>query len=188
MAIFTTVELQQVADLKGVGRLSSQEERIILTFVNTGNVRSAAAAGGVTVKDATSFLEHEEVQPLLQHFEERNKENFEISKDAVTRMFLEAYHTAATSGEKVQATKELARLYDLYGEKHADRSATSKSGTNIQINTTNNSFSNKQLERMTDQQLLELAGDHLPSEYCIVADERRPNPPPPPGYDPVLDI
>lgn len=173
-----------------IPEFSRQEERAIMAVVNGNSVSSAARHAGMSPKTLKALLEEDRAHRVLDYFSERNKKKVEVTKEVITNMFFESYHMAATAGEKVAATKELARLHDLYDEKQNDRAARG-SGTSININTQNNtqnniSFTSKQIEKMPTEQLLVLAKKHFDKIPGVTLGDVQL--PPPPGYDAELDV
>lgn len=184
---YTYGELISIYDLLGIKPLTRQEERAILHYVNNGDEVAAAKSVGMAPADFQQVLARDEVTQILDYFAERNQWKYEISKEAITNMFLESYHLAGNSQERVAATKELARLYDLYEEKHNDRKAK---GSNTQIaihngNSTRIEMTPKQIEKMSTEELLLLASKHLDAIPGVKLYGHNVEPP---GYDRELDI
>lgn len=142
---------------------TSQQENLLLQVFRGMSVPAAARASGY--KDPTAartFLKSDTGQMLMSFLREREFSDVRITRETVTGMFMEAYHLAATAGEKVAATRELAKLHGLYPEQ---QKATE---VHIHGNVTNNQLNQKQLQKMTDNELAKLVG---PDMANLIRDE-----------------
>ena len=135
-----------------LGELSAQEERFVLYY--TGGMSAAAAArmaGYSSKTSATNILNKESVKRAVDYWREEFREEVNFTKNHAHSMYMQAYASAVNSTEMKNTTDSLVKLHGLAKEEQ-------KPLINIQINGT------KQLERLTDEELLELAGktiDHL---------------------------
>lgn len=135
---------------------TGQQEQLLLHFFRGAPVSVAAKSAGYTsVTNAKAYLKSESGAAILEYLKEREFGDVRIDRETITGMFMEAYQMAATAGEKVAATRELAKLHGLYPD--AKSAAT-------QINITQNNIgeaTKKDLQRMSDSELAQLAGPQM---------------------------
>ena len=113
---------------------------------------SIAAAGrgaGYTTRhaahDATKIPE---VQKAIAYFREEMREEVKFTNQNAHMMYMEAYNASANATEMKNTTDSLVKLHGLAAPENATQ-------VNININGT------KQLERMTDEDLLKIAGKDI---------------------------
>jgi len=141
--------LQSLYPMLKLKPLTSQQEQLILLYMRGQAIKAAAqGAGYKSVSSAQNFLRSENAVAIMEHLRKREFDDVRITLDSITSMFLEAYHRAGTATEMVMATRELAKLHGLYPD-------SKKAAVEINIG---NVESIKQLERLPDAKLLELAG------------------------------
>lgn len=187
-SVYSVEELESLYALYEIKPYTKQQSLALMHFVNHGNVNQAAKSVGMDPAKFQKLLNEKRTAVVLEYFTKRNNWKYEISKEAITSMFLESYYLAADSGQRVAATRELARLYDLYDEKKNDRKFKG-AGTSISIhNGPNNTLNvtSKQIEKMSTEQLLQLAEKHVEAIPGVTLHSSVPETPK--DYDPILDV
>jgi len=74
-----------------------------------------------------------------------------VTREQMTVLMLESHKKAINSAEEIMALREIAKLHSLYEQKPL---------VQINHNTLHIEQNSKKLETMTDEQLLEMAGQH----------------------------
>jgi|TARA_B100001939_G_C16911589_1_gene604858 hypothetical protein len=129
-----------------LNELSVQEERLIL-FHLRGMTKAAAgrAAGYRDVDRVYSLFKTDKVQKALQYLRNEMREEVKFDKNTATSMYLEAHRKSATATEEKNVVDSLCKLHGLFMPENA---------TQININVDKV----QQLERLSDAELLKLAG------------------------------
>ncbi len=129
-----------------LNELSVQEERLIL-FHLRGMTKAAAgrAAGYRDVDRVYSLFKTDKVQKALQYLRNEMREEVKFDKNTATSMYLEAHRKSATATEEKNVVDSLCKLHGLFMPDNA---------TQININVDKV----EQLERLSDAELLKLAG------------------------------
>lgn len=128
------------------GSLTVQQEKFILLHVSGMSIAAAGrAAGYSTRRVAYETAKKPDVMKAIQYFREQMVEKVKFTAANAHHMYMESYSSAANSTEMRTTVDSLVKLHGLAVP---DQQAQ----VNIQINGT------KQLERMTDEDLLKLAG------------------------------
>ena len=130
--------------------ISRQESRYLLSRFRGLTQAVSARAAGLDKNEAVVFEQTEQYHALLDYLHIHSAEATGITRDRLNIMLLDAHDLAATSGERVSAIRELGQLNDLYPNKQ-----TAAIQINQQINQVS---SDKEIQRFSDEQLLELAG------------------------------
>ena len=86
-----------------------------------------------------------EIRPMLPEHRELS-----ITKEQITLLMLEAHKKSSNSAEEIMALREIAKIHGMYA----------LAPTNVTIGQINIEGNQKKLEALTDQELLELAGQH----------------------------
>ena len=142
------VELQSHFPYAGVklSELSVQEERLILFYIRGMSKAAAGRAAGYSDLDRVySIFKQQKFQNALQYLRNEMREEIKFDRDTATTMYLEAHRKAATSTEEKNVVDSLWKLHGLFMPDNA---------TQININVD----STKQLENLSDGELLKLAG------------------------------
>lgn len=142
---------------------------------------AAREAGYKSNAHPTKLLNSEEGKAILEYFRERILEPTNITIELVTTMLLEAHKKSATATEEIAAIRELAKMHDLYQDQKENRAAR---GSSVQL-VQNNVYTNvKQLDNLSDAELLALAGEEIQGKIApTIIDVTKE-----PDYDPVLDV
>lgn len=147
------VEFQSHLPYMGVNlnELTTQQETYVLSRAAGMTIAAAGRAAGYQERAAYDVEKREAVSKAIQYFREQNRREVQFDIVDAHNMYLSAYRASANATEMKNTTDSLVKLHGVAKEE-------TKPLVNIQIN------GSKQLERMTDEELLELAGktiDHL---------------------------
>ena len=130
-----------------LGDLTVQQEKLVLMMARGMNLAAAGrAAGYASYSTAQQASKLEKVQKALRFFREQLREEVFFDRTQAHQMYLEAYNVAANSTEMKNTVDSLVKLHGLGSPEQTTQ-------VNVQINT-----SAKQLERLSDEQLLEIVG------------------------------
>lgn len=127
--------------------LTTQQEQIILFHLRGMSGSAAAVQAGYTPDSGLKFLRSPKAQLVLQHLREKQVRRAVIDTDMLNSMLLAAHAKAANATEEIMAVRELGRLNDLYPAERKVIKAEIKEVANT-----------KQLERLSDEDLLALGG------------------------------
>ena len=147
------VELQSHLKYAGLNlnELTSQQETYVLARVGGMNMKASARAAGYSERSVYDVEKSPAVQKAIEYFREQNREEVRFELADAHHMYMSAFRASANATEMKNTTDSLVKLHGISKEEQTPL-------VNIQIN------GSKQLERMTDEELLELAGntiDHL---------------------------
>jgi hypothetical protein len=132
--------------------LNSQQEKFIMLLLRGIPLAAAERGVGYSLGRGRKTLELENVKKILEYFREHEFNDVRVTRESLTQLLFEAHSKAANATEEVMAVREIGKMHDLY---ESDR----HKGTTIQHNTQiNNITSQRQVERLTDEQLMQLAG------------------------------
>lgn len=156
---------QELSYLRGLNEylniptLTSQQEQMILLYMRGASPTGAAKGAGY--KDpyrAAKWLKSDEVQPIIDHIMKRKLDALNVTRESLTQMIFEAHGKAGSATEELNAIDKLAKLHALYpgspGSGGSSVHVNVNAGAGSQVEITND----KQLQRMTDDDLLKLAG------------------------------
>lgn len=131
------------------GSLTMQQEKLV-SLVCSGMTTAAAGrgAGYSSPQAAYQAVKVPEVQKAITYFKEEMREEVKFSNQHAHMMYMEAYNSSANATEMKNTTDSLVKLHGLAAPENATQ-------VNININGT------KQLERMTDEDLLKIAGKDI---------------------------
>ena len=142
------LELQSHFPYAGVklSELSVQEERLILYFLRGMSKAAAGRAAGYKNQDSVyeAFKRPKLVQ-AIEYLREEMREEVKFDRSTATQMYLEAHRKSATATEEKNVVDSLCKLHGLFMPDNA---------TQININVDKV----EQLERLSDAELLKLAG------------------------------
>ena len=130
-----------------LGEPTVQQEKLVL-MISSGMTVAAAgrAAGYKSPQTAYSASKLPQVQQSLQYFRDQMREEVKFTKNSAHTMYMEAYSASATATEMKNTVDSLVKLHGLGLPDQATQ-------ININLNATA-----KQLERLSDEELLEIAG------------------------------
>jgi hypothetical protein len=155
----------------GLEPLTSQEEKWVLMRIQGMSPTQAEKAVGMPVGKGLKLAKKKHIQIVLEYLREKEFEDVRMTRGRITQMFLDAHGHAATATEEVMATRELAKLHDLYKDEINKREARGGGPTTINIE---GDLTVKQINNMTDDELAAVAGviDLDPANYEVIHDEK----------------
>lgn len=127
--------------------LTVQQEKLV-TLVSSGmSVAAAGRAAGYATKQASfEASKNPKVQQALQYYREQMREEVKFERSNAHHMYMEAYTSSANATEMKNTVDSLVKLHGL-----------TTPDTAVQVNV-NLSTTAKQLERLSDEELLKIAG------------------------------
>ena len=131
------------------GSLTMQQEKLV-SLISSGMTIAAAGrgAGYSCPQAAYAAAKVPDVQQAIDYFRQEMREEVKFTNQHAHMMYMEAYNTSANATEMKNTTDSLVKLHGLAAPENATQ-------VNININGT------KQLERMSDQDLLKIAGKDI---------------------------
>lgn len=177
-------EIQSLYPYLDIRPLPRQLESAMLYYMRGFSVSAASrAAGYSTPKVLKDFLNSEEGHVIIEYLQNKHFQDIRVTRDQLTQMLFEAHSKAATATEEIAAIREIGKMHDLY------ENDKRKSAVNLNIGTDVKLTNPKQIEKMSDQQLLELAGDSLKGLLIEgEAEQVEPTRADDLDYDEVLDV
>jgi len=131
------------------GSLTMQQEKLVMLMVSGMTTPAAGRGVGYSCKQAAyAAAKLPDVQKALEYYREEMRETVKFTAQNAHMMYMEAYNASANATEMKNTTDSLVKLHGLGVPDTAPQ-------VNININGT------KQLERMTDEDLLKIAGKDL---------------------------
>ena len=143
-------ELESYLPYMGMAHESftKQQERLLILFGSGMSVAAAGRASGYKTREAPAkFVQTEQAQKVLAFLREQIKEEVKFTQANAHAMYMEAYSASATATEMKNTTDSLVKLHGLIDTQ-----------PHTQVNVQINNASQKQLERMSDEELLSLVG------------------------------
>lgn len=142
------VEFQSRLPYMGIkrGSLTMQQEKLVMLHCSGMSIAAAGrGAGYASPHTAYEAMKSPSVQRAVEFHREEMRETVKFSNQNAHMMYMEAYNASANATEMKNTTDSLVKLHGLAIPDNATQ-------VNININGT------KQLERMSDEDLLKLAG------------------------------
>ena len=131
------------------GSLTMQQEKLVMLMVSGMSTAAAGRGAGYSCQQAAyAAAKLPDVQKALEYYREEMRETVKFTAQNAHMMYMEAYNASANATEMKNTTDSLVKLHGLGVPDTAPQ-------VNININGT------KQLERMTDEDLLKIAGKDL---------------------------
>jgi hypothetical protein len=144
-------EFQSLMPYMGISRgsLTMQQEKLV-SLIASGMSTAAAGrgAGYSSPQAAYAAAKVPSVQKALEYYREEMRETVKFTNQNAHMMYMEAYNASVNATEMKSTTDSLVKLHGLAAPENATQ-------VNININGT------KQLERMTDEDLLKIAGKDI---------------------------
>lgn len=127
--------------------LTVQQEKLV-TLIASGMTIAAAGrgAGYSSYPAAHEASKKPAVQQALQYYRDQMREEVKFERQNAHVMYMDAYQASATATEMKNTVDSLVKLHGL-----------GQPDTAVQVNLNMNATS-KQLERLSDEELLEIAG------------------------------
>lgn len=178
------VELQALYPYLEIRPLTKQMEHAVLLFIRGMSITAAARGAGYNdTRQLKKWLDSEEGEAVMGYVRDKHLESVNVTREQLTRMLFEAHAKAATATEEIAAIREIGKMNDLYENEKR------KGAVNVQINNTQNITNEKQLERMSTEELLQLAGPKLPGALGNhIYEGELAEPPLHDNYDEDLDV
>lgn len=130
-----------------INALTVQQEKLVMLVASGMTVAAAGrAAGYASSQSASNAINKEQCQKALQYFREQQREKVEFTIANAHSMYMEAYTASANATEMKNTTDSLVKLHGLVQPDTATQ-------VNVQVNA-----SSKQLERLSDEELVKLVG------------------------------
>ena len=128
------------------GSLTIQQEKLTLLISSGMTIAAAGRGAGYSSPQAAGAAARvPAVQQAIEYYREEMRETVKFTNQNAHMMYMEAYNSSANATEMKNTTDSLVKLHGLAVPDNAPQ-------VNININGT------KQLERMSDADLLKLAG------------------------------
>ena len=128
------------------GSLNPQKEKFVHLYVSGMTAPAAAVAVGAKSTMGQLWLrEDETVKKAVEYFREKNREKLDFTIETAHTMLMEAWTNSKDATEQVAVVRELVKLHGV---------AAAPKPQEVNINISNR----KQVERASDEKLLELAG------------------------------
>jgi len=132
-----------------LGSLTVQQEKLVMLIMSGMSTAAAGRGAGYSCSQAAyAAAKVPAVQQAINYFREELREEVKFTNQNAHLMYMEAYNASANATEMKNTTDSLVKLHGLATEEP-------KTQVNIQINGT------KQLERMSDEELLQIAGKDI---------------------------
>ena len=131
------------------GSLTMQQEKLV-SLISSGMTIAAAGRGAGYSSPQTTYeaVKRPPVAQAIEYFRQEMREEVKFTNQHAHMMYMEAYNSSANATEMKNTTDSLVKLHGLAAPDNATQ-------VNISINGT------KQLERMSDEDLLKIAGKDL---------------------------
>ena len=129
------------------GQLTVQQEKLVMLVASGMSIAAAARGAGYRAYDAAlKAIRRPELQQALQYFRDQARENVNFTIANAHGLYMEAYSASANATEMKNTTDSLVKLHGLVQQEP-------QAQVNVQINATA-----KQLERLSDEELIRIAG------------------------------
>jgi phage terminase small subunit len=131
-----------------LNELSIQEERLILFYLK-GMSKAAAgrAAGYQNMENVYAIFKREPIEKAVNYLRKEMVEECKFDRNQATNMYLEAHRKSANSTEEKNVVDSLCKLHGLFAPENATQ-------ININVDKVH------QLERLSDDELVKLAGEN----------------------------
>ena len=131
------------------GSLTMQQEKLV-ALISSGMSVAAAGRGAGYSSQSTAYQASRvpAVQKAIEYFREEMREEVKFTNKHAHMMYMEAFTSSANATEMKNTTDSLVKLHGLAAPENTPQ-------VNININGT------KQLERMSDEDLLKIAGKDI---------------------------
>jgi len=145
----THTEFQARMPYMGIalGALTMQQEKMVMLVASGMSIRAGSRAAGYKSYDhALQAMRRPEMQKALGYFREQAREEVRFGITNAHSMYMEAYNASANATEMKNTTDSLVKLHGLIQPEP-------QAQVNVNINATT-----KQLERLSDEELVKIAG------------------------------
>lgn len=145
----TLVEFESHMPYMGLslGDLTVQQEKLVMLILSGMTIAAAGRGAGYSNTNAVyDVVKNPKVAKALDYFREQMREEVKFTRTNAHLMYMDAYQSSANATEMKNTVDSLVKLHGLAQPDNATQ-------VNINIDT-----SPKQLERMSDEDLLKIAG------------------------------
>lgn len=140
--------LRSIYPLLEIAPLTSQEERLLYSYLKGMAITDAAEAVGMTKRAGQQFLYRPSTQALIDYLRQQARRDVNITQESLVAMLLESRAKAATANEEIMAVREIAKIMGL---NHSDKLAERRQNNDdVRVR---NELSKKDLARMSDDEL-----------------------------------
>jgi hypothetical protein len=149
--LMSHIEFQSIKPYMGlaVQELTIQEEKLVQLIVSGMSAAAAGRAAGYKSGDAAlKASKRPKCQQAIQYLRNEFREEVNFTKTNAHSMYMDTWTSCANATEMKNTVDSLVKLHGL---------STPDPSTQVTINVTNS----KQLERMTDAELLRLTGQDI---------------------------
>ncbi len=130
-----------------MGELTVQQEKLVMLVLSGMTLAAAGRGAGYTSANAVyDTVKRPNVAKALAYFREQMREEVKFTAANAHVMYMDAYQASATATEMKNTVDSLVKLHGL---------STPDNATQVNINI---DATPKQLERMSDEDLLKIAG------------------------------
>ena len=130
-----------------IGDLTVQQEKLVMLVLSGMTIAAAGRGAGYASSTAVyDALKRPRVKQAMEYFREQMREDVKFTRANAHVMYMDAYTASATATEMKNTVDSLVKLHGLTAPENATQ-------VNINIDATP-----KQLERMSDEELLKIAG------------------------------
>ena len=127
--------------------LTVQQEKLVMLVASGMSIAAAGRAAGYSHRNKVyDAMARPECKRALEYFREQAREKVKFTVANAHSMYMEAYSASATATEMKNTTDSLVKLHGLVQNEP-------QAQVNVQINA-----SAKQLERLSDEELVKLVG------------------------------
>ena len=130
-----------------LGDLTVQQEKLVMLVLSGMSIAAAGRGAGYSNTNAVyDAIKRPKVAQALEYFREQMREDVKFTRANAHIMYMDAYQASATATEMKNTVDSLVKLHGL---------GTPDNATQVNINI---DATPKQLERMSDEELLKIAG------------------------------
>jgi len=131
------------------GELTMQQEKLV-SLISSGMTVAAAGRGAGYASPSTAYQASKvpAVKQAIAYFRQEMREEVKFTNSHAHMMYMDAYNSSANATEMKNTTDSLVKLHGLVAPEQTAQ-------ININVNGT------KQLERMSDEDLLKIAGKDI---------------------------
>lgn len=131
------------------GSLTRQQEKLVTLIASGMSIAAAGRGAGYSDrKKAWEATRLPSVSKAIDYFREQTIETVKFERENAHVMYMEAYNSSSNATEMKNTTDSLCKLHGLHAQENTPQ-------VNIQIN------GSKQLERLSDEELLKIAGKSM---------------------------
>ena len=130
-----------------IGDLTVQQEKLVMLVLSGMSIAAAGGGAGYSNSNAVyDAIKRPKVAKALSYFREQMREDVKFTRANAHIMYMDAYQASANATEMKNTVDSLVKLHGL---------GTPDNATQVNINI---DATPKQLERMSDEELLKIAG------------------------------